>query len=221
MLPFFSNELVTIYNGSYVDFGQKIDGIVITDPPYNIGYHYDEYQDKMDEGAYYDMLTNILGNKFVCIHYCEALFRLSFNSGIFPEKIVSWVYPSNTQRQWRGIGWFGCKPDFKLAGQPYKNPTDKRVKALIEQGRQAKLYDWWEINQVKNVSAEKTDHPCQIPLKVMDNIIKITNPSLVIDPFCGSGTTLLACQNNGVKCIGFDIDAKYCEISKNRVAKEN
>ena len=51
------------------------------------------------------------------------------------------------------------------------------VKALkkIADGKTARLYDWWEINQVKNVSAEKTAHPCQMPLKVMDCISTLQN----------------------------------------------
>lgn len=216
---FYQDDFVTIYNKSGVGECQNYDAIVVTDPPYNIGYGYSDYSDTMEENEYYEMLKNSLGNKFVCIHYFEQLFKLSAHIEQIPTKVVPWVYPSNTPRQCRGVGFFNVKPDFKLAGQPYKNPNDKRIKLRIEQGKQSKLYDWWEVNQVKNVSKEKTEHPCQIPLKVMDNIIKIIKPDLVIDPFMGSGTTLLACKNNGVKCIGFEIDTKYCEIAAQRMLK--
>jgi DNA modification methylase len=137
---------------------------------------------------------------------------------MFPEKVVSWVYNSNTGKQHRDIAFFGIKPDFRKVGQPYKNPKDKRIAKRISEGKTAKLYDWWEINQVKNVSAEKTEHPCQMPLKVMENIIGILPDGFtIIDPFLGSGTTAVACLNLKRNFIGVELDHKYFEISKQRL----
>ena len=46
-----------------------------------------------------------------------------------------------------------------------ENPNDKRIQKRIAEGKTgAKLYDWWNVNQVKNNSKEKTAHPCQMPL---------------------------------------------------------
>lgn len=82
----------------------------------------------------------------------------------------------------------------------------------------AKLYDWWEINQVKNVSKEKTEHPCQMPLKVMMNIIGILPEGYtILDPFMGSGTTGEACRLLGRDFIGIELDEKYFKIAKNRI----
>jgi len=176
----------------------------------------------MNEGDYYNFLSDVFGTKNqVIIHYPESLYKHSFNIGMFPEKVVSWVYNSNTGKQHRDIAFFGIKPDFKKVGQDYKNPSDKRIAKRILEGKTAKLYDWWEINQVKNVSEEKTDHPCQMPLKVMDNIIGILpDEYTIIDPFMGSGTTGLACLRYKRKFIGIEIDYKYFNISKNRLNNE-
>ena len=55
--------------------------------------------------------------------------------------------------------------------QPYKNPTDKRVKKLIESGRKGThLYNWWEINLVKNVSKDKKHYVNQIPNEVLKRL---------------------------------------------------
>ena len=193
--------------------------IFVSDPPFNIGYHYDQYNDKMNEDDYYNWLCDIFGtHKQVLIHYPESLYKHSFNAGIFPDKVVSWVYNSNTGKQHRDIAFFGVKPDFRQVGQDYKNPTDKRIAKRIEEGKTARLYDWWEINQVKNVSAEKTAHPCQMPLKVMENIIGILPKGYtIIDPFLGSGTTALACMKYGFDFVGIEIDEKYFKIANERI----
>lgn len=91
-------------------------------------------------------------------------------------------------------------------------------------GTGAKLYDWWNVNQVKNVSKEKTSHPCQMPLQVMENIIGILPyECTIIDPFMGSGATGVAVINMNKKqgakrkFVGIEIDKEYFEVAKNRI----
>ena len=193
--------------------------IVVSDPPFNIGYHYREYKDRLSEREYYTMLEAIFKPPCVIIHYPEALHKFSIKTGIAPEKVVSWVYNSNTGKQHRDIAFYGIKPDFRKVLQPYKNPNDKRIKALIEKGKKgARLYDWWNINQVKNVSSDKTDHPCQMPLEVMSNIIGILPENYtIIDPFLGTGTTGLACKQLNRDFIGIEKDKYYFDIASKRI----
>lgn len=200
--------------------------IIVTDPPFNIGYHYNEYNDKINEDDYYNWLSNIFQNrKSVIVHYPEQLFKLAISMLTPPTKVISWVYNSNTAKQHRDIAFFNIKPEMKQVTQPYKNPNDKRIKERIARGcTGAKLYDWWNINQVKNVSQEKTEHPCQMPLEVMENIIGILPyDATIIDPFMGSGTTGVAVINMNTKqnanrnFIGYEIDEKYFNIAKERI----
>jgi len=197
----------------------KEDFIIVTDPPFNIGYHYDSYNDNMGTDEYYEMLARVFnGRKLVVVHYPEEIYKIAFQIGDFPEKVVSWVYNSNTAKQHRDIAFFGVKPDFKKLGQPYKNPKDKRIAKRIADGKEARGYDWWNINQVKNVSKDKTSHPCQMPLEVMENIIKLLPKDiLIVDPFAGSGTTLLACKNLGRNYIGIEISEEYIDIINKRL----
>lgn len=197
--------------------------VLVSDPPFNIGYKYNSYKDNIKENEYLDMM-NKLFSKYpsVIIAYPETLYKIAIKMGKAPNKVVSWVYNSNNPRQHRDIAFFDIMPDFNQVTQPYKNPNDKRIKELIRQGKTgSRLYDWWNVNQVKNVSKEKTEHPCQMPLEVMKNIIGILpKDTLVVDPFAGSGTTLVACKELGVDCIGIEIDENYCEIIKNRCKYE-
>ena len=196
--------------------------IIVTDPPFNVGYHYGAYDDDMDQDDYITMLSTIVSTlPTVMIHYPETLYAVTAATGMVPRRVASWVYNSNTRRQHRDVAFYGVTPDFKRVRQPYKNPNDKRVRQRMADGSGgATLYDWWNVNQVKNVSTEKTAHPCQMPLKVMDNIIGIlptTPDTIIIDPFAGSGTTLLAAKNAGLKYVGFDIDANYVSICEERL----
>lgn len=193
---------------------------IVTDPPFNIKYKYNSYKDNLSEDEYYDMLGEILKDfKSVVIHYPENLYKIAFQIGKFPERVVSWVYNSNTARQHRDIAFFDIKPDFKKVRQPYKNLKDKRIQKRMAEGKTgAKLYDWWNINQVKNVSKEKTEHPCQMPIEVMKNIIGILpDDYIILDPFMGSGTTGVACKELGRDFIGIELDDKYFNIAKKRI----
>ncbi len=220
--PYYESKCVTIYHGDCRQILPRlgVHGLVVTDPPYNVGYHYEGYSDNLSPEEYQEMLRAVCPLPCVLIHYAEDLCALSWTLEKIPEKIVAWVYPSNTVRQWRGIAWWGCKPDFTKERQDYRNPTDKRISERIANGERARLYDWWEMNQVKNVAEGKSEHPCQIPTAIMRRILKITDCSLVIDPFAGSGTTLLAAKQLGIPSIGIELNAKYCRIAAQRCAAE-
>ena len=226
MIDLINDNCINVIKDIYNKYNNK--AIIVTDPPFNIGYNYNSYKDRMPEQDYYDMLYYVLKDfKSVVVHYPESLYKLSLKLGTPPERVVSWVYNSNTGRQHRDIAFFGIKPDFSKVRQPYKNLNDKRIQKRIAEGKTgAKLYDWWEINQVKNVSKEKTQHPCQMPLEVMKRIIGILpEDCVIIDPFMGSGTTGVAViemnkeQNVNRSFMGIEIDKQYYEIAKQRIDK--
>lgn len=219
MIKIYNNDCVEVLKSQEL-VGKKI--CIVTDPPFNIGFKYNTYKDRMKEDEYYSFLDYVLtlnGFPFVVVHYPEQLYKLAFKVGMFPEKIISWVYNANTKKQHRDIAFFGLSPDLSLVKQPYKNPNDRRVKERIKNGATGTpLYDWWFVNQVKNVSKEKTKHPCQMPLEVMKNIVGIIpNDYVIFDPFMGSGTTGVACIEMGRNFIGCEIDEQYFEIANTRL----
>jgi len=218
------HEQYKIYNDNCLNILPTLDAenfIFVSDPPFNIGYHYATYKDNKPEKDYYEWLAKIFGNHpKVIIHYHESLYKFAFQVGEIPEKIVSWVYNANTPKQHRGIAFFGVQPDFSKVSQPYKNPKDKRIMKRIAEGKQARLYDWWQIEQVKNVSKEKTAHPAQMPLEVMKRIIGILpEDAIILDPFMGSGSTGVACMQLGRKFIGIELYEGYFSIAQSRIEK--
>jgi len=219
MTPYYADDFVTLYHGQAEDL-LPLDGLVVSDPPYNVGYHYASYRDRMADGEYLDLMALTMRSPSVLIHYPEDSFAIAARLGEVPRKVVAWVYNANTPRQWRTLTWFGAEPDLSKVSQPYKNPKDPRIAALIAEGKGRALYDWWHIDQVKNVSAEKMAHPCQVPLELMRRILLVTPSDLVIDPFAGSGTTLRAAKDIGRRAVGVEMDEAYCELIAERLSQE-
>jgi adenine-specific DNA-methyltransferase len=95
-----------------------------------------------------------------------------------------------------------------------KYPTQKKNGKLKCNPLGKNPGDVWYIPKV-----ERTPHPAQFPLALIDRIIKVSSNEgdVVLDPFCGSGTTAVACRKNGRKFVGFEIKKNYCQIAVDRL----
>lgn len=203
-----------------LDENIKID-MIVTDPPYNINFKYDVYDDKMSDDDYMEMLQWFENEPLAIIQYPEETMKYIVPALGIPDEILAWTYNSNLPRQFRLISIFHTYVDFDAVKQPYKNPTDKRIQDRIANGHQgARMYDWFsDIQLVKNVSNDKTEHPCPVPVELMERIILLTTQEgdTVLDPFMGSGTVAIACKNTNRNYIGFEVSKKYCDIAKKRI----
>lgn len=71
-----------------------------------------------------------------------------------------------------------------------------------------------------NITIQKNNHPTVKPLKLMKYLVKLIAPpkdGLILDPFCGSGSTILACHQLGIESIGIEKEEEYVRIAKSRV----
>lgn len=80
--------------------------------------------------------------------------------------------------------------------------------------------DVWEIPNVKSAHAEKTGHPCQFPVELIERfVLSLTRPGdLVVDPYCGAGTSLVAALKHGRRAAGSDLEPRYVAITQERIA---
>jgi site-specific DNA-methyltransferase (adenine-specific) len=78
---------------------------------------------------------------------------------------------------------------------------------------------WFDIHRIKH-KRDRDAHPCQLPEKLLERIIKLTTRrgGLVFDPFCGAGTTAIAATKLGRKFVVVDMDANYVRITKEKLA---
>jgi adenine-specific DNA-methyltransferase len=79
--------------------------------------------------------------------------------------------------------------------------------------------DVWDIPNVKSNHIEKTEHPCQFPVELIERLVlSLTNENdWILDPFAGTGTTIIAAVMNHRKGMGAEIEPKYVKIAKNRI----
>ena len=81
--------------------------------------------------------------------------------------------------------------------------------------------DLWQIPNVKNNHVEKTDHPCQFPVELVERLVlSMTNKTdWVLDPFLGSGTSVIAALKHDRKGAGSEVNEKYLQIVYERTKK--
>ena len=210
------------------DFRQQLNNIkekaiIVTDPPYNIGFEYNQYQDDLSHDDYIELIGHFKGMKTAIIHYPEETMRYFVPALGVPDEVNVWAYNSNLPgRQSRLINYYNLKPDYTKVLQPFKNPNDKRIKERIERGiKGARSYDWFsDIQLVKNVAKSEYYHPCPVPVELMERIIKLISNEgdLIVDPFSGIGTTGVACVNTNRRFIGYELDPLYANTAKERIA---
>lgn len=219
-------QLIEMKNKDFKDVMYEIedDFVIVTDPPYNIGYEYNTYTDDLSTDEYIEMISHFKGHKTAIIHYPEESMKYFVPALGVPDEVNVWAYNSNLpSRHSRLINYYGVKPDYTKVLQPYKNPNDKRIKERIARGiKGARSYDWFtDINLVKNVSKVDFNHPCPVPVDLMERIIKLISKEgdLIFDPFAGSGTTAIACMNTNRRFVGAEIDTLYFDMANERIAE--
>ncbi len=104
-------------------------------------------------------------------------------------------------------------------GQPSGNPLGKNpsdIWEIIEQ-------DWdkamWDIPNVKSNHPEKTEHPCQFPIELVERcVLALTDEgSWVLDPFAGVGSTVIGAIKNNRNGMGIEKEKEYCKIANQRI----
>ena len=103
-----------------------------------------------------------------------------------------------------------------LKDKRYKN-AEARI-AHLQQGKFAT--NLWRIPSLKGTSKEKSGHPSQKPIKLIERLVLCaTDPGdLIIDPFAGSGTTALVAQRFGRRCVTMEMKDEYCQVVRQRLA---
>ena len=219
--------------------------LIITDPPFNIGKKYGGvYNDNRKADDYIKWCKEWLTECIRLLKPTGSLYLFNYpenNAYLLPflqEKMLfkrwmTWHYPTNTghsktnytRTQHSVIFCTKTKSAIfnkDAIAEPYKNPNDKRILERLKNGSKGKTpYDVFQFNLVKNVSKDKTEHPCQIPVPLLKIFIKASSNKgdLILDPFGGSFSTSASAKELYRNSISIDINPKYVEIGKKRLEK--
>ncbi|MDQ3525137.1 MAG: hypothetical protein M3451_08810 [Chloroflexota bacterium] len=105
-----------------------------------------------------------------------------------------------------------------------KSPKNKRPNgSFIDLDRGAHMPDWWtDINSLQTWSPERMGWPTQKPEALLERIISSASPpdAVVLDPFCGCGTTIAVAERLGRRWIGIDISPTAIEVMRRRIVKQ-
>jgi len=127
---------------------------------------------------------------------------------------TGWAISKEKMEQWEKEG--------RLYFPKNKNGRIQRKRYLDELKGSPVQNLWDDIQMVSSQSSERLGYPTQKPVALLERIIKTATDEgdIVLDPFCGCGTTLVASQKLGRKWIGIDISPTACKLMKKRMQKE-
>ena len=104
-----------------------------------------------------------------------------------------------------------------------KPGTVPRYKRYLDEGKGVPIMDvWTDISSIQSQSKERLGYPTQKPVALLERIISVSSNKgdIILDPFCGCGTALVASQRLGRKWIGIDISPTACKLMSKRLKKE-
>jgi len=219
MKPYYEHGGVTIYHGDCREILPQLDPVdlVLTDPPYDekthrgARYGFRETSSRipfepLDIGEIVPLLLNC------ALRWVVAFCSLEMIGGYCQASEGCWVR-AGFWRRTNGVPQFtGDRP-----GQPGEGlaimHSKKTKKYWNNHGRHA----FWEYP-----IARGGQHPTTKPISLMLDLVQCFSDEkeTILDPFLGSGTTLVAAKNLGRCGIGIEIEEKYCEIAAKRLAQE-
>ncbi len=102
----------------------------------------------------------------------------------------------------------------------YRQPTERQRKLSMISKEE---YNKWFQQFWKITGASTREHPAPYPLELAYRLVRMFSfvGDTVVDPFCGTGTTMVAALKTGRNSVGIEIDPEYCKMTENRLRKEN
>lgn len=163
-----------------------------------------------------------------------VLYPLFAQHGLKLRNRIAWHFEHGLHCSKRFSGryetilWFTKGDDYVFNLDPVRVPQKYPGKRYFRGPRAGELScnplgknpgDMWIIPNVKHNHIEKTSHPCQFPVELVERLVlSLTNPGdLVIDPYMGVGTTAVAAVLHKRKAAGADTVAEYIAIARERV----
>jgi len=162
------------------------------------------------------------------------LYPLFKNHGLQLRNRIVWTFGHGLHCQKRFSGrhetilWFTKSDDYTFNLDPVRVPSKYPEKKHFKGPNKGKVSsnplgknpaDVWDIPNVKSNHVEKTDHPCQFPVGLVERLVlSLTNHGeSVLDPYMGVGSSAIAALKHGRNAYGCDLDKSYVDVAWERV----
>lgn len=208
--PYYSDDLVTLYHGDCREVAEWLDAdVLVTDPPYGT-----QFSVENPKGGYGRRQNAGLGPEGFVIandgttETRDQMLRmwqargpaLVFGSPRLPEPPGEWV---------DRLVWDKKRPG--MNGGPWRY---RHESIYVSAGFVRKSNDSVSI---LTAWPDQTDHIHAKPIGLMSRLIDCAPPGVITDPFSGSGSTLVAASMLGRRCVGVEVDERYCELTARRL----
>lgn len=222
--------------------------VTFADPPFNLKKKYNSYRDSLEFQHYLDWCEKWIGEMVRITKPTGSIFVhniprwLIYYAAFLNEKAdfkhwISWDAPTapmgkSLQPAHYGI-LFYAKNSKKNKYFEIRSPHKRcrRCGYLLKDygGKKASLHPfgplasdvWTDIHRVRH-NKYRDDHPCQLPIHLLERLILMSSDEgdIILDPFNGTGTTAIAAKRLGRNYIGFEIDNNYVSITKDKLSHE-
>jgi DNA modification methylase len=215
--------------------------LVFADPPFNIGYSYDTYDDKKERKDYHEWTERWMsacyrvlqphGSFYVAIgdEHAADVKVIADRLGLAMRNWIIWHYsfgkqsPNKFARAHTHIFYFvKDNKNFVFNDDLVRVVSDRQKKYKDKRANPAgKMPDdvWNEYPRVCGTFRERTGFPCQMPESLLARIIRVSSNAddWVLDPFCGSGTTPTVAHKLNRAYTAADISTEYVQEARRRI----
>ena len=218
--PYYQDDAATIYHGDCREVMPSLDSVslVVADPPYGIAF-------QSARRIKRERFDPIVDDKLVRTDWVASANRLLHDGGalyLFARWDILGEWQSVLNKSIKScIVWDRVVHGLGDLDGAYAPQHDLCLfipvgKHRFRNGRPK------DVIRHQRVDPRKLFHPAEKPISLIEELL--TNSSdvgdFVLDPFLGSGTTLVAAKNLGRQAIGIEIEERYCEIAAKRLAQQ-
>lgn len=201
--PYYTDDCVTIYHGDSREILPTLAAdVIVTDPPYGMSYQsgWKESSRIANDNSteHRDRVLEIWGNRPALV-----FGRWSVERPPGVRELLIW-----DKGDWPGMG------DLSLPWGPSTEEIYVLGDGFVGKRRGQILRD------PKRPSGAGALHPNEKPIGLMELLIRSTPPGVIVDPFCGSGSTLVAARNLGRRAIGIELEQCHCETAVRRLSQQ-
>jgi site-specific DNA-methyltransferase (adenine-specific) len=183
--------------------------VILTSPPYNVGLKYDGYDDNLSENEFIEFNKQWLTESF---RVCSRIARVYV---VISDSMLWWFRDVAIETGFafvQKLVW--CKPNFVGSAGKVTNDWNYMTEdiLLFRKGKRTPMqngntttHNWFVETVPQSNFTEGRIHPAQFPVSLCLRILDRTPGDLIMDPFCGSGSVLVAAKKLGRAAIGFDL----------------